>query len=108
MSINMDAVGFETGETTLYTWQGLRPGTRTEPSGGVTSYVYVDDRLAETTEPSGNVVTYTYEPGGLNFDDPTKPPLRRIEDTACFAVSGSREETGSPLSPCGRNGNGLP
>jgi len=67
-------------EWTELEWTGLRPSRAAGPGGRVSHFTFASDRLIAHTEPSGNAVTLSYEPGGLDLDDPTRPPLRRRED----------------------------
>ncbi len=68
-------------ETTRFTWEGLRPASRTLPDGRRTSWRMLDDDVVSETQPSGNVVTTSYSPGGVDREAPLRRPLALRSDS---------------------------
>jgi RHS repeat-associated protein len=55
-------------ETLHLTWDGLRVGAETQPSGVTTRWTYLGDDVAIEIEPSGNVVGFSYAAAAVNRD----------------------------------------
>lgn len=58
----------DVGETLHLTWDGLRVGAETQPSGVTTHWTYQGDDVAIEIQPSGNVVAFSYAAAAVNRD----------------------------------------
>jgi RHS repeat-associated protein len=94
----------DTGEVSTTQWRGRRPSRHIDAAGVVCEFEHEDDLLAVSRESSGNEVLYTYQPGGLNLTDPTRAPIRRIEDS--LGIVEEREYDSQGRVARVRNGEG--
>jgi RHS repeat-associated protein len=58
----------DAAETLYLSWEGLRVGAETLPSGVTTSWSYQNDDVATEIQPSGNVVHFSHAADAVNRD----------------------------------------
>lgn len=92
------------GETTTWTWRGLRPSRRVDPGGVQTSWTYAGDDVATEQQPSGNLVGYTYAPGAVDREQPSHRPIQRIDDSVGLVEERTYDSAGRLVQI--RNGAG--
>lgn len=93
-----------TGERTTWSWNGLRPSSRTDPSGTTTSWTYLRDDVLSETQPSGNVVNFTRNAIGVDRQQPLRTPILQIQDSVGLVEERTYDGAGRLLSI--QNGEG--